>query len=169
MKNSLTEISNPNPAHQSPATDLKAKSMTTTPRELPGINIQWPWSEWIISGRKTIETRTYPIPQKHLGKPLALIETPGPRGRAQGIAKARIIGVVTFSESFQYMDKQHWAEDRPYHLVEASDDQFGFSTDKEKWGWRVAKIEKFEKYLPAPEKKGIVCASTRQIPSHLTL
>ena len=47
---------------------------------LPGINIQAPWAEAIVSGRKLIETRFYPMPRKWIGQPLAIIETPGQAG-----------------------------------------------------------------------------------------
>ena len=50
------------------------QSQTVT---LPGINIQAPWAEAIVSGRKVIETRFYPMPRKWVGQPLAIIETPG--------------------------------------------------------------------------------------------
>ena len=36
------------------------QSQTVT---LPGINIQAPWAEAIVSGRKVIETRFYPMPR----------------------------------------------------------------------------------------------------------
>ena len=40
---------------------------------LNGINIQFPISQLILSGDKTVETRTYPIPERYLGVDLALI------------------------------------------------------------------------------------------------
>lgn len=46
-------------------------------RTLCGINIQFPISQLIVDGSKTIETRTYPIPDHYIGKEMILIETPG--------------------------------------------------------------------------------------------
>jgi hypothetical protein len=45
--------------------------------EIPGINIQASCSELNLRGQKTVETRGYPLPEKLIGKMLALIETPG--------------------------------------------------------------------------------------------
>ena len=47
---------------------------------LPAINIQFPISELILSGKKTIETRTYALPEKYIERDLYLIETPGSNG-----------------------------------------------------------------------------------------
>ena len=49
----------------------------------------------LLSGEKTVETRGYPLPEKYVGCELAIIETPGPRGRREaGIEKARIVGTI---------------------------------------------------------------------------
>lgn len=134
-------------------------------RTLPGINIQWPWSDLLLSGQKVIETRSYPLPEKYRGQPLAVIETPGPRGKKEAdIARARIIGVITFSESKRYKTKSEWRRDFAKHRVAESDLQFSFKADKEKWGWIVASFERFSKPVPAPAKKGIVFATACQIP-----
>jgi len=133
-------------------------------REVPGIHIQWPWSQLILSGEKKVETRSYPLPKKYIGKTLAIIETPGPRGKsAAGIVKSRIIGVVEFSEAFRYQTKAQWQKDRERHLVDHSDPQFAFSTTKPKWGWVVSKVRPLAKPMPPPKKRGIVFASACQI------
>ena len=63
---------------------------------LPEINIQAPWAEAIVSGRKVIETRLYPMPRKWVGQPLAIIETPGKARHFQ----RRIAGLVIFAPSW---------------------------------------------------------------------
>ena len=45
--------------------------------KLSGLNIQQPWSSLLIDGYKSVETRSYPLPQKYEGVELALISTPG--------------------------------------------------------------------------------------------
>lgn len=131
-------------------------------RIIPGVNIQWPWSQYIVDGKKTVETRTYPMPAKYQGVELAIIETPGPRGRKEGLKKARIIGTVTFSESFQY-NKETWSKDFKKHLVDVKDPQFAWNSKKEKWGWKVQRVTKFKEPRSAPAKKGIVFASACDI------
>ena len=84
------------------------QSQTVT---LPGINIQAPWAEAIVSGHKVIETRFYPMPRKWLGQPLAIIETPGKARHFQ----RRIAGLVLFAPSWCYADKAAFARDRARH------------------------------------------------------
>ena len=116
-----------------------------------GINIQSPFAELLINSDKCVETRTYPLPLKYEGEELALIETPGKIGRF----KARIIGTITFSHSFKYDNLQEWISDYNRHRVE-QESNFGWNEDKDKYGWVVSQIYKFEKPFPAPENKGIV-------------
>ena len=125
------------------------------PTLVPGLNIQWPWSQLILDQTKTIETRGYPIPLKYIGIPLAVIETPGPNGKANGVVKARIAGIVIFESCFQYRTKAEWAKDQPLHKVAADHPQFRFEAGKPKWGWRVKSAKKIEP-RPAPQKRGIV-------------
>lgn len=127
-------------------------------RTVPGINIQWPWSSLLICGKKSVETRRYPLPSHYLGKELALIETPGPRGgRLAGIANARIIGLVVFESNFEYISRADWLKDRDQHLVMANDTTLGFNENKPNWGWRVQRVVPFNKFVSLPKslRRGI--------------
>lgn len=117
-----------------------------------GLNVQIPWSTLLINGEKSVETRSYPLPEKYVGIELALIETPGKYGRF----KSRITGTITFSHSFQYPDKQSWADDYNRHKVEELDKFYSWNPDKPKYGWVVSNIEKFDEPIPYLKKKGIV-------------
>lgn len=130
-------------------------------KTIPGINIQWPWSELLLSGKKTIETRTYPLPKKYIGVELAVIETPGPRGKKEaGIDRARVVGTITFGEPFRYATEQQWRQDRERHLVEPSDGQFSWDKrEKLVWGWTVLKYRRLKQPANAPNKRGIVFAT----------
>lgn len=133
-------------------------------RTIPGINIQWPWSQLIASGQKTVETRSYPIPEKHIGRDLAIIETPGPNGhRAIGLSEARIIGIVRFSGSFRYKSKAEWLRDKGRHCVDESDPLFRFKSDQPKYGWVVEQVSTFPQPKPAPAKRGIIFAAECEI------
>ena len=118
---------------------------------MTGINIQCPWAENLIIGNKCVETRSYPLPEKYEGEELALIETPGKIGNF----KARIIGTVTFSHSFQYKDENEWREDYNRHLVPDNDMLYKWD-DKNKYGWVVSNVVKFPEPQPAPQNKGII-------------
>lgn len=123
---------------------MKAQKRTYT-----GINIQFPISDLIISGQKTIETRTYPIPAAYVGKEMAIIETPG----AKGEFKARIIGTVIFGDSFQYRSKIEFYKDSIKHKV-TPDSPWKWA-DKPKYGWPIIKVKKLKEPKEAPKKKGI--------------
>lgn len=113
-----------------------------------GINIQWPISELILSGKKTIETRTYPCPRHLLNEEILIIETPGKRGKF----KARIVGIVKFTECFLYEDKKSFYRDIQRHQVDPKSEWAW--TNKPKWGWEIKLIKKFAIPLPCT-KRGI--------------
>lgn len=122
---------------------------------MTGINIQTPWSKLLIDGEKTVETRSYHIPEKYMGETLALIETPGKRGKF----KSRIIGTITFSHSFKYPDKQSWIDDYNRHKVSEDDQDYGWKYYKDKYGWVVSNVTKLENPLDPPTKRGIIFVS----------
>ena len=61
-------------------------------KTIPGVNIRWPWSKLLLEGTKTVETRSYPLPTGFVGKEIAVIETPGPNGKKNGIPKSAYYG-----------------------------------------------------------------------------
>ena len=115
-----------------------------------GINIQWPISRDILSGRKIIETRTYPIPNKYLDEEMLLIETPGPHGDF----KARIIAIIKFIECFKYPSMKAFYADYPLHLINKK--SHWAWKEKAKWGWRVKVIETMSNPIIPLKNRGIV-------------
>lgn len=122
---------------------------------MTGLNIQTPWSELLINGVKSVETRSYPLPEKYVGEEIALIETPGRYGRF----KARIIGTITFSHSFKYPDQRAWQDDHNRHCVAVDDPTYNWKDDKPKYGWVVSKVTKFDKPLDIRKRRGIIFTS----------
>jgi hypothetical protein len=128
--------------------------------QMTGINIQTPWSELLINAIKSVETRTYPLPDKYAGETLALIETPGRYGKF----KSRIIGTITFSHSFKYRDQKAWQDDYNRHFVAVDDPIYGWVPNdpffalggKSKYGWVVSQVKKFEKPVDITQRKGII-------------
>ena len=130
-------------------------------RKLPGINIQWPWSELIISGSKSVETRNYPLPAKYIGKEIALIETPG-NSKGHPLT-ASIRAIVTFGEPFEYKNVGEWRADVARHRVPVNDPDFVFDANKKKYGWPITKVEKLSKPSKPPYPRGIIFASSCKI------
>lgn len=124
-----------------------------------GLNVQIPWSTLLINGWKSVETRSYPLPQKYEGVELYLVETPGKYGRF----KARVIGTVTFSHSFKYPDKQSWIDDYNRHKVEEGDEFFDLNENKPKYGWVVCSVKKFEHAVDINQKRGIIFTTNLDI------
>lgn len=119
-------------------------------KRLTGINIQWPISTLILNGKKTIETRTYPLPLKFLNQELLMIETPGKNGNF----KARIVAIIKFIECFEYKSKKEFYQDVKNHCV-SPDSEWAWKI-KKKFGWKVVVIKVFNTPITAPAKKGIV-------------
>lgn len=123
-----------------------------------GINIQWPISQLILSGEKTIETRTYPISEKYIGKELLIIETPGKKGNF----KSRIAGIVIFGKSFPYESKAAFYKDQAFHKVD-QDSIWAWNNSKPKHGWPIIKMVRFKKTMPLKKRSGIVYSTNIQI------
>lgn len=117
---------------------------------LTGINIQFPISQLIIEGKKTIETRTYPIPENYINQEMALVETPGKSGKF----KSRVIAVIKFGPSFQYKNKKVFYTDTPKHCV-TSDSIWAWDDKKPKWGWPVKVIVILKNPIPLNKRSGI--------------
>ena len=85
---------------------------------LPGLKINWPSSQLILAGVKTVEARSYPLGCRHIAQPdveMWLVEAPPPSDAiSQGwlfagdlaVAlrpqRCQIVGTVTFSHSDEY-------------------------------------------------------------------
>jgi hypothetical protein len=119
-------------------------------KQLPGINIQYPISRRILDRTKTIETRTYPLPDQYKGKGLYLVETPGP----SETFRARIVGVVRFSGSFRYHSREAFYADYKRHLVN-EDSPYAWR-NKPRWGWVIERVVPIEPAVEAPSRRGIV-------------
>lgn len=123
-------------------------------KHLPGLNVQYPYSELILTNKKTIETRTYPLPEAYRNVDIYLIETPGKKETF----KAHIKGIVRFSDSFLYKSKKQFYSDLSKHLV---DEHSVFAwKDQPKYGWIISHARSIEP-IPAPTKRGIIF--TKQI------
>jgi hypothetical protein len=120
--------------------------------EHPGINMQAPWCELLLSGEKTIETRSYPLPDRLKHQWIWLIETPGPKGKF----KARVRGRIKFYDSFEYRKKSDWIADFPRHRVRSHDPLYAYQQGKRKFGWLVEDVEPCQTFFNPPKKRGIV-------------
>lgn len=122
--------------------------------KLPGLNVQAPWSRLLLERKKTIETRTYEIPQKYLRQDFWLIETPG----TEGNFKARIIGTIRFSGWKEYFSAEEFYSDSDAHLITENNLLFRWRADSKKYGWIVEHVSSVPEF-DAPHPRGIIYAS----------
>ena len=115
-----------------------------------GVNIQFPISQLILSGEKTIETRTYKLPEKFENIELLIVETPGKTGKF----KSRVVGSIVFSSSFEYKSKQEFYRDSAKHFVDKNSEWAW--KEKSKWGWIISKVIVFKNPQPLRKRPGIV-------------
>lgn len=120
-------------------------------KKFSGINIQFPISQFIIQGKKTIETRTYPIPKKYINKEMLLIETPG----KLGLFKARYLGIIKFQNSFKYSSETEFYRHQKFHCVSRKS-PWRWDNKKPKWGWPVEVLEIFKRPIITKKRSGII-------------
>ena len=127
---------------------------------MTGINIQAPYSGWIMFGKKTIETRTYPLPPKYKDKKLLIVETNGPNTNLP----ARIKGTVIFSCSFKYENEDHFREDQNKHLV-VKGARFDWTDEKGKYGWVIKEAGLLGVQPVVNKRKGIIYTTNLEMPN----
>ncbi|RHY52861.1 hypothetical protein DYB30_013491 [Aphanomyces astaci] len=123
---------------------------------MPPVNVllecQAPYTSWILSGRKTIETRRYAFPTHLLHKPIWLLESPNGVVGSSALPSVvdlaatphvRVVGHITVSTSFQYTSRAQWDADVDRHCV-APDSGYAWTQGGgDYFGWTVASTTEF--------------------------
>lgn len=128
---------------------LKFAKKKSTPQEVPiltpelGINVNdkhQAFTEQILNGAKTIETRNASTLHPYVGKKMGLVRT--------GKGKAMLVGYVTIGEPKLYTAQSSFDKDFDSHLV-GKDSPFHISKSKKgsKWGYALSDVEKIEPRL----------------------
>ena len=93
-----------------------------------GVNINdkdYPFTEWILSGRKTIETRRTNSLKPYVGKRVGIVKT--------GKGKATLVGFITIGEPIFYHTEEEFRRDEDkHHVCAGSKYDFG---DSGKYGY----------------------------------
>lgn len=111
-----------------------------------GLNIREPFATLIAIGSKTVETRTYPIPDHLIGKRLAIVAT--------GSGKAKVVGTVVFSGYCLYSTVDEFRANFAHHLV-AENSHYDWA-GKPKYAWHVSDAVFFREHKDAPSKTGMI-------------
>ena|GEM_PF-1394464 len=112
-----------------------------------GINIndsESPWTELILAGKKTIETRNKPTLHPYLGKRVGIVKT--------GKGKALLVGFVTILFAKEYQSLKEFRGDKDQHLVKKGS-KFDFKSGK--FGYYLSDPKPLETPVPVTSR-GIV-------------
>lgn len=131
---------------------------------LRGLNINYPFSQLMLQGAKTIESRHFYLGHRNIanqGEELFLIETPGPRNVLGAVLgdedvgppprHAQVVGTVAFSSSRPYSSTSDWKKDRPKHRVKEGG-SYDWDGSGEMHAWHVEKVRRFSEPLDAGSK-----------------
>ena len=106
-----------------------------------------------MTGKKSIETRSYPLPEVLLNKIIWIIESPEGKPKKSalpdtvpiGTHKLKIKGYVIFEKNVKYASKKEFDLDFEKHMV-PSDSKYGKWTEENPiYGWHVKSFVKIEK------------------------
>lgn len=112
-----------------------------------GININdrdYPFTELILSGVKTIETRKSTTLHPYIGRRVGVIRT--------GKGKAMLVGFITIGEPIRYNSEEQFRRDESKHCV-AKGSRYDIDTAG-KWGYQIIDPVRIEPTLVT--SKGIV-------------
>ena len=127
--------------------------------EIPGLNIQYPWSKFILDGLKTIETRNYECPKKFLNVPILLIETKRINGEG-----AKGVGIIVIKSSDKYQSLEAYNQDFHEHMVEENSAYFWNDPSKPKFRWIIDLAVPLLAELEVKKNRGYVWTSPILIP-----
>lgn len=114
------------------------------------LEVQEPWGSMILSKRKTIETRRYPLPPKLLNQRILLLGSPAVAGDSRLSQMGdtvimnpgdttKIIGWCIFDDVKTYTDRTAFQDEENLHCV-SSDSKFAWSDQSPVdriYGWRI--------------------------------
>jgi hypothetical protein len=109
------------------------------------LEVQIPWSQYLLDGRKTVETRSYKLPSELLNRRIAILQTPSGIAGISGLSDTVdlvkssdccIIGWVIFSSIKMYSSHAEFFADQNLHMVNENS-SYGFKQGKEIYGWIV--------------------------------
>ncbi len=103
-----------------------------------------PFTNQILNGEKTIETRNTPTLHPYVGKKVGIIRT--------GVGQATLVGYAVVGKPKFYNNEQEFDKDYNKHLV--SKNSPFYITKKGKWGYPLEDVQSINPY--EIKSKGIV-------------
>ena len=140
---------------------------------LPGVCVNYPFSQLLLTGYATLLVRGRDLGDAghvRARENAWLIETPGPRVKPDKSAvigeanvgerksSARIIGVISFSESRLYTNKSAFAKDRASHRIQERGPEDWQLLQGRRYAWKVATVRSIHIHIPVRAKSGVELA-----------
>ena len=112
-----------------------------------GLEVQAPWADAILRGEKAVETRSYPLPDALLGRPLWMLESVSgaacvssiPDLVPAGDSRMRVTGAFKVVRQYRYESAAVFAAEEPRHLVSPTN-PYAWCEDRRLWAWVVEPI-----------------------------
>ena len=123
------------------------------------LEVQFPYSRLILNGKKSIETRSYPLPDDLRGTRIFLLESlPGEDGVSRlgdNIAGSQeglsLVGEIFISKFKEYVSENEWGSDRGEHMVpKESIYEWAPTESGRRYGWIIERVVPYEIALPVP-------------------
>ena len=118
------------------------------------LEMQEPWAQHLLHGRKTIETRAYNLPPALLGRKIWILQSTAGQAGVSALGNtvpvgndssssfdARIVGWCTFSTVKEYTSASQFRADESKHLVK-SNSGYDWKENQALFGWMVESCEK---------------------------
>jgi hypothetical protein len=119
-----------------------------------GLEMQHPWAGLLLNGNKTIETRSYNLPQALLGKRIIILESQPGKDQVSSLGNILVgeeinesvkpTGWVIFDRVITYRYRSKFEADEKMHLVKRNSG-YGWKEETEiVYGWVVGKKGKYK-------------------------
>ncbi len=123
-----------------------------------GLEMQQPYSEFVLTGQKSIESRAYPLPEALIDVKIEILQSEKGKDGVSAVPDKVIlhkssddkssfqsplqrIGWVTFAKCIQYTSREKFEADRDKHLVDPNSG-YGWNDERSMYGWVVGSYHK---------------------------
>lgn len=127
------------------------------------LEVQAPFSLYIATGLKTVETRSYALPNELLGRRILLCESVQGTAMVSNITGdavlagqdgLQIIGEIVINKCVEYKSSEEWEQDRDKHMVPVSSlYDWSPTPDGRRWGWFIETAVVYDKPKSVPAMK----------------
>jgi hypothetical protein len=153
--------------HAGAESQTEQGTSATSSLSLPGLNIQWPFTQLILAGVKTIEVRTYELGHRNIAHPnreVWLVETISGSLKDATVPEgvdvpekppcAQIVGTITFSRSVPYDDRSDFNSTRNQHRI-AVGGKHDWTDKSDRHAWHISSCKRLAAPIPCPGRKGM--------------